>query len=513
MERLNNKFLQKGTLPVEVEVPAANWKELPVKVIQFGTGVLLRGLPEYFIDKANRKQVFNGRIVVVKSTASGRTDSFEEQDGLYTLCVKGIENGKEIEEISINSSIKEVLTASENWGEILRYAEEPQLRVVISNTTEVGIMYDKDDKITLNPPHSYPAKLLAFLYKRFQYFGGDKEAGMVILPTELISDNGKKLKEIIVKLAEQHRLEAAFLHWLEDANYFCNTLVDRIVPGKLPFEEHQKMQERVGYQDDLMIMAEPFRLWAIEAKDPKVAEILSFSTVDDGMVITSDISKFKELKLRLLNGTHTFSCGLAVLAGCETVKAAMADPLLEGFIKKLLMEEIVPTVVSRGGIENEEAKLFAEKVLDRFRNQSLDHKWINITLNYTSKMEMRNVALIKGFYDAVGEAPEFMAMGFAAYILFMKAKRSIDNTYKGYTNEKGYYTINDEYAALFEGLWSKEPEQVVEAVLNDQRIWKQKLTLPGFQEKVLHYLRLLMDNKVKEVIKEAVNNKKYNQLN
>src|SRR5690606_27668782 len=168
----------------------------------------------------------------------------------------------------------------------------------------------------------------------------------------------------------------------------------------------------------------------------------SFSAVDDGMVITSDISKFKELKLRLLNGTHTFSCGLAVLAGCETVKAAMADPLLEGFIKKLLMEEIVPTVVSRGGIENEEAKLFAEKVLDRFRNQSLDHKWINITLNYTSKMEMRNVALIKGFYDAVGEAPEFMAMGFAAYILFMKAKRSIDNTYKGYTNEKGYYTID-----------------------------------------------------------------------
>lgn len=508
MERLNNSFLQKGLLPAEVQGPVANWIDLPVKVIQFGTGVLLRGLPAYFIDKANRQQVFNGRIVVVKSTSSGKTDSFEEQDGLYTLCVKGIDKGKEVEEISINSSIKEVLAASDRWNDILRYAEEPQLRVVISNTTEVGINYDEHDKIKLSPPNSYPAKLLAFLYKRFQYFGGDKEAGMVILPTELISDNGKKLKEIVVKLAEQHRLEAAFLHWLEETNYFCNTLVDRIVPGKLPFDEHQKMQERLGYQDELMIMAEPFRLWAIEANDPKVAEILSFSTVDEGLIISPDIRKFKELKLRLLNGTHTFSCGLAVLAGCETVKAAMSDSILEDFIKNLLMQEIVPTVVSKGGIAMEEARSFAEKVLDRFRNQSLDHKWINITLNYTSKMEMRNVALIKGFHAAFGTVPEFMALGFAAYLLFMKGKRSIDNTYKGYINDKGYYTINDEHAALFEGLWHKEAAQLVETVINEQRLWKEKLTFPGFGEKVLYYLNLLRDNNVKKVIEEAVNNKK-----
>ncbi|MEH6306649.1 tagaturonate reductase [Olivibacter sp. CPCC 100613] len=508
MERLNNKFLQKGTLPAEIQAPLANWQELPVKVIQFGTGVLLRGLPEYFIDKANRQQVFNGRIVVVKSTSSGKTDSFEEQDGLYTLRVKGIDKGEEIEEISINSSIKEVLAASDHWNEILRYAEEPELRIVISNTTEVGITYDKHDKITLSPPHSYPAKLLAFLYKRFQYFGGDKDAGMVILPTELISDNGKKLKEIIIQLAEQHQLDAVFLQWLQEANYFCNTLVDRIVPGKLPFEEHQKMEMRLGYQDELMIMAEPFRLWAIEADDPKVAEILSFSTVDDGLIISADIRKFKELKLRLLNGTHTFSCGLAVLAGCETVKAAMLDPVLTSFIKNLLMEEIVPTVVSRGGIETKEAVVFAEKVLDRFRNQSLDHKWINITLNYTSKMEMRNVALIKGFHEAFGTVPELMALGFAAYLLFMKGKRSIDNTYKGYINDKGYYTINDEYAALFEGLWHKEPALLVETVLNDQNLWKEKLNFPGFQEKVLHYLNLLRNNSVKKIIEEAVNKKK-----
>jgi len=508
MERLNKNFLKKGVLSTEVQQPVTNWDQLPVKVIQFGTGVLLRGLPDYFVDKANRQHVFNGRIVVVKSTTSGKTDVFQEQDALYTLCIKGIEHGQEVEEFHINSAIKEVLSAADHWSEIMRYAEEPQLRIVISNTTEVGISYDKHDDLLLSPPHSYPAKLLAFLYKRFQHFGHDKEAGMVVLPTELISDNGTKLKRIILQLAEQHQLDETFITWLKEANYFCNTLVDRIVPGKLPYDEHTKMQEHLGYQDELMIMAEPFRLWAIEANDPQVNEILSFSTVDEGVVIRSDIRKFKELKLRLLNGAHTFSCGLAVLTGCETVKEAMTDPVLAGFIKKLLMEEIVPTVVSRGGIETKEATSFAEKVLDRFRNQSLNHKWINITLNYTSKMEMRNVALIKSFYEAFGTAPELMALGFAAYLLFMKAKRSVDDTYKGYVAGKGYYTINDDYAEVFEGLWHKEPTQLVENVLNDQRMWKEKLSFPGFPEKVQLYLGLLMNNDTKKIIDEAVHNRK-----
>lgn len=513
MERLNNNFLKEGVLPVDIQGPVANWEQLPVKVMQFGTGVLLRGLPDYFIDKANRQQVFNGRIIVVKSTSSGKTDSFAAQDGVYTLCVKGIDQGKEIEEISINTVIKEVLTASDHWNEILAYAKEPQLRIVISNTTEVGIAYNKHDDITLSPPDSYPAKLLAFLYKRFQYFGDDKDAGMVILPTELISDNGKKLKEIVLQLAGQHQLEAKFVSWLREANYFCNTLVDRIVPGKLPFEEQIKMQERLGYEDELMIMAEPFRLWAIEANDPQVNKILSFSQVDEGIVIHSDIGKFKELKLRLLNGTHTFSCGLAVLAGCETVKEAMADPDLSAYIEGLLMDEIVPTVVSRGGIETREATSFAEKVLDRFRNQSLDHKWLNITLNYSSKMEMRNVALLSGFYNAFGKSPEWMALGFAAYLLFMKGTRSIEHQYKGYIAGKGYYTIQDDHAATFELLWHKGQALLVETVLRDQHMWKEKLTFPGFQEKVHYYLDLLMNKDVKQIIAATVKNRKSTSVN
>ncbi|MFC6098867.1 tagaturonate reductase [Olivibacter domesticus] len=508
MERLNNKFLQTGSLPAEVLGPVANWNELPVKVIQFGTGVLLRGLPDYFIDKANRAGIFNGRIVVVKSTSTGKTDSFNEQDGLYTLCVKGIEDGKDVEEYLLNSSIKEVLSAQDNWHDIMQYALDPEMKVVISNTTEVGIVYDKNDNILAQPPASFPGKLLAFLYARFKHFEGSKASGLVVVPTELISDNGLKLKNILLQLASEHLSEEKFISWLNDANYFCNSLVDRIVPGKLPYEEHQSMEKKLGYKDELMIMAEPFRLWAIEAKDPYVKEVLSFSTIDEGLVITGDISKFKELKLRLLNGTHTFTCGLAVLAGFETVKEAMANPLMEHFITNLLMQEIVPTVVG-SQISKEEADVFAGKVLDRFRNKSLDHKWINITLNYTSKMEMRNVALLKGYYKGHNASSQYMALGFAAYLLFMKGKKSIDNTYKGYVNNRGYYAINDESAEIFENLWNRQsPEQVVDDVLKNQRLWNVNLsTLPTFGSEVKKYLHALMNKEALDVISEVVNNK------
>lgn len=505
MKTLNKESLINSSFYKELQLPPSNFEKLPVKVLQFGTGVLLRGLPDYFIDKANRAGVFNGRVVVVKSTSTGKTDGFNEQDALYTVCVKGIENGKEVEEFILNSAIKEVLSAKENWQGIMQYALDPQLEVVISNTTEVGIVYDKKDTISAQPPNSFPAKLLVFLLERFKHFDGSKESGLVIVPTELISNNGSKLKEIILQLAVQHHSDKKFITWLNEDNYFCNSLVDRIVPGKLPYEEHQDMEKKLGYRDELMIMAEPFRLWAIEASNPKVNDVLSFSTVDNGMVITSDISKFKELKLRLLNGTHTFACGLAILAGFETVKEAMANPLMERFISNLLKKEIVPTVVG-DQISQEEAEVFAAKVLDRFRNKSLDHKWINITLNYTSKMEMRNVALLKGFYEA-NSSSQYMALGFAAYLLFMKGKKSIDNTYKGYVNNKGYYPINDESAETFESLWSRQqPEQVVESVLKDQRLWNANLAaLPSFKTEVIKYLKVLMNKDALDVIEDIVN--------
>jgi tagaturonate reductase len=284
---------------VSDSVPEALFN-LPEKVLQFGTGVLLRGLPDYFIDKANKQGIFNGRIVVVKSTDSDST-AFDKQDGLYTICVRGIDNGKTVEENIVNASISRVLSAKTEWNKILTCAHNPEMKIVVSNTTEVGIQLVQDD-ITDEPPVSFPGKLLAFLYERFKVFKGNAESGMLIVPTELITDNGSKLESIVLELAHRNNLDFKFIEWLENHNTFCNSLVDRIVPGKPDAEDTQKIEKALGYGDELLTMSEVFCLWAIEGNE-KVKDVLSFYQVDEGVVIAPDITLFKELKLRLLNGT------------------------------------------------------------------------------------------------------------------------------------------------------------------------------------------------------------------
>jgi len=312
-------------------LPAANAFELPEKVLQFGTGVLLRGLPDYFIDKANRNGIFNGRVVVIKSTDSGGTDAFAKQDGLYTLCIKGLEDGKQVDETIINSSISRVLSAKNEWDQVLACAHNAEMQIIISNTTEVGITLVEDD-VHAKPPQSFPGKLLAFLLERYKAFNGSVESGMVIIPTELITENGNKLRSIVLELAAMNKLDNDFVKWVETANDFCNSLVDRIVPGKLPELDRIATEKKLGYTDELMILSECFRLWAIESDSNRVRNILSFTSADDGAVIAPDIEKFRELKLRLLNGTHTFSCGLAYLAGFTTVREAMSNEYMSAFV-------------------------------------------------------------------------------------------------------------------------------------------------------------------------------------
>ena len=228
-----------------VKIPGEQLFELPEKVLQFGTGVLLRGLPDYFIDKANKQGIFNGRIVVIKSTSTGGVDAFSEQDGLYTLCVRGVEGDQIIEENILNASISRVLSASTEWNEILRCATNPEIEIVISNTTEAGVVLTDDD-IRLSPPTSFPGKLLAFLHHRYDHFKADKSKGMIIIPTELLVDNGTVLKDILIELANKNKLSADFMDWLVNNNHFCNSLVDRIVPGKMaprpPAEDRREVR-------------------------------------------------------------------------------------------------------------------------------------------------------------------------------------------------------------------------------------------------------------------------------
>jgi tagaturonate reductase len=488
--QLSKQHLKNISSKDGLELPDERLFDLPEKVLQFGTGVLLRGLPDYFIDKANRNGLFNGRIVVVKSTDTGDLDAFEKQNGLYTLCIRGLEAGKKIEETVINSSISRVLSAKEDWNRILECAHDPNMQIIISNTTEVGITLVEDD-IRYYPPLSFPGKLLSFLYERYQAFDGNDASGMVIIPTELITDNGTRLRTIVFELAKRNKLNEAFIKWLDTANHFCNSLVDRIVPGKLTEQDRMSTEKKIGYIDGLMIMAEPFRLWAIESNDEKVKAILSFSEADEGVIVAPDIEKFRELKLRLLNGTHSFACGLAFLAGFSTVKDAMNDEYLYAFLQDLMMQEIVPSIVDKD-INYSEATAFAAKVLDRFRNPFIDHAWMNISVQYSTKMKTRNLPLLLKHYERTSQLPEHMALGFAAFLLFMNCKKNSKEQYMGISNGTAYM-VQDDQAHYFADKWhDHDAERLVETVLADTHFWDADLTkLKGFSELVKGYLKSL----------------------
>ncbi|MEO5591349.1 MAG: tagaturonate reductase [Chitinophagaceae bacterium] len=465
-------------------IPSAALFSLPEKMLQFGTGVLLRGLPDYFIDKANKQAVFNGRIVIVKSTSQGDTDVFNKQDNLFTQCVRGIENGKRIDEVIINASVSRVLTASEQWNTILACAANPQMQIIISNTTEVGIALLDNDNVYAAPPVSFPGKLLAFLLERYKYFNGSAESGMVIIPTELITENGTKLKNIVVELATQNKLENKFIEWIQTANDFCNSLVDRIVPGKLPGEDKAATESRLGFKDDLMIMSEAYRLWAIETSGKRTKEILSFSKADTGVVIADDIDKFRELKLRLLNGSHTFTCALAVQMGFTTVKQAMEDELFCSFITQLMLEEIVPAIVDNK-VSAEDGQQFASQVIDRYKNPFIEHHWLSIALQYSSKMKMRNVPVLQQYYEKKAITPRRMVLGFAAYLLFMKSEKNRESLFTGNAGGKKY-TINDDKAAELYELWRIDnTDNFVRSVLENVNLWGINLnSLPGFGKAV-----------------------------
>ena len=459
--------------------------QLPEKVLQFGTGAFLRGLADYFIDKANRQGVFNGRIVVVKTTDQGDLKSFEKQDNLYTICAKGISDGKLVEENVISSAISRVLYAKTQWSLVLDLARNPAISVVISNTTELGIQLIQDD-IYQWPPISFPGKLLAFLYARYVAFSGSPQHGVVIVPTELIADNGKKLEAIVLELAHRNGLESSFIDWLEQSNFFCNSLVDRIVPGRPDEILRKELEEELGYHDDLMITAEHYRLWAIEG-DQKVKDVLSFWQTDKGVVIEKDIEFYRELKLRLLNGPHTLGGGLAWLCGFTTVRQAMENASFASFLSNLMETEIAPAIPYP--LEQDVALDFGRLVLDRFRNPYIEHRWMNINQNYSAKMLARVMPVFMQFHKIYDIAPGYMTFGFAAYIYFMKAVKKEGESYYGILNGK-HYLIQDQRAGYFFQKWQMQSrKEMVHAIIKDPFIWGKDLSKLGVvEENIVYYL-------------------------
>lgn len=494
--QLSKEALKKIVETENLELPDEKIFNLPEKVLQFGTGVLLRGLPDYFIDKANKKGLFNGRVVVIKTTNSD-SSAFDKQNGLYTICVRGVEHGKIIEKNIVNASISRVLSANTEWKKILACAHNPEMKIIISNTTEVGIQLTNDN-ITDQPPTSFPGKLLAFLLERYKTFKGSADSGMVIVPTELITDNGTKLESIVLELAHRNNVDYKFIEWLEKHNTFCNSLVDRIVPGKPSKEELAKTESDLGYTDELLTNSEVFRLWAIEG-DEKTKEILSFYKSDEAVVVTPDITLFKELKLRLLNGTHTFNCGLAFLAGFQITREAVTDEIFSVFAKDLMHKEISKAIPF--DIDDKIKADFANNVFERFCNPYIDHQWISITVQYTSKMKMRNVPLLQQYFQLCDQPPMHMATGFAGFLLFMKAVKNSDGKYFG-ENNGVEYEIKDDAAPYFYNVWkNKSANEVAIEVMQNEELWGINLIrFTGFLNAVQLQLNKLINNGVLETI-------------
>ncbi|MEI6411817.1 MAG: tagaturonate reductase [Bacteroidota bacterium] len=468
--------------------PETGLLALPEKVLQFGTGVLLRGLPDYLIDQANRQGIFNGRVVVVKSTDTGDASAFERQDGLYTLCIRGFENGRPVSENIISSAISRVLSAGKQWPEILACAANPLLEMVVSNTTEVGLQMVRED-ICQSPPNSFPGKLLAFLLARYQVFQGDTSKGLVIVPTELLPENGKLLKSILLELAQLNTLESGFVDWLENACTFCNSLVDRIVPGKASAAQTAALEEILGYRDELLAVAEPYCLWAIEG-DEKVASILSFQQANpESVIIAPNIERYRERKIRLLNGAHTLSCALAYMSGFNTVRAAMENADMAAFIERLLLEEIAPAIPY--ALPPGDAEQFGRQVLDRFRNPAVEHRWLSISVQYSAKMRMRNIPVLLERYRKNETPPPCFALGFAAFLCFYR---------------KPDFTIQDDTAAYFIEKWETlPPKDLVYKILADKDLWGADLSiLPGFKELVFQFVSDILAGGAQQVLHDLM---------
>jgi tagaturonate reductase len=485
MLQLSKTYLQ--------EKPGAPLLLLPEKVLQFGTGVLLRGLPDYLIDKANRAGVFNGRIVAVKSTTQGSMEDFTHQDNLYTVCIRGIQNGHTVSENVVSTALSRVLSAATQWQDVLACAGNPALEIVVFNTTEVGIQLVRED-IRQDPPASFPGKLLAFLHARFRFFHGDHSKGLVIIPTELVPDNGDLLKSIILELSRHNNLDNGFIEWLEHACTFCNSLVDRIVPGQPAAEKSEALTTELGYEDRLLTIAEPYCLWAIEG-DEQVAAVLTFQQADpEAVVVTPDIHRFRELKLRLLNGTHTLSCGLAILAGIPSVSAAMDDPDMSAFIAHLMLREIAPSIPCQ--LPPGDAARFGAQVLERFRNPFVEHRWVSITVQYSAKMRMRIIPVLLEHYRLNKTVPACIAFGFAAWLCYFRNPAA---------------PVQDEHAAWLMEKWQTLPAaDLTHAVLSDAVFWGADLAeLPGFEAAVEAYVLDMLEKGARQVLHELIQNRRF----
>lgn len=459
-------------------------KERPVKVLQFGEGNFLRAFVDYMIDIANEKGEFDGDIVLVKPIEFGTLDRFHEQECQYTVQLRGIVDG---EPKKINRIVTSVADAVDAYGEYEKYADFAKLdtlRFIVSNTTEAGIVYDDTDKMELNPPKTYPGKLTKFLYERYKHFNGAEDKGLIMLPVELIDDNGIHLKECVLKFAKLWNLEDAFTDWVNNACVFTSTLVDRIVTG-YPRDEAEELCKEFGYQDNLIVTGEPFALWVIEsAKD--ISGELPLPRAGLPVIFTDNQKPYKQRKVRILNGAHTSFVLASYLCGNDIVLESMNDELILNFIKETIFDEVIPTLT----LPKEELVEFAEAVLTRFNNPYVKHAHLSISLNSVSKWKARCMPSFLGYLEKEGKVPVHLTFSLAALMAFYTGTEIRDKALIGHRDGQEYKILDDAAVLeFFAANSSRDTAEFVHAVLSNVDFWGQDLSgLAGVEEAVTSYL-------------------------
>ena len=472
------------------------YKEYPEKVLQFGEGNFLRAFVDWQIDKMNKEAGFNGSVVVVQPIEFGLVDKLNQQDGLYTLYLQGMNEGKAIQEHSIINSISRGINPYTQHAEYLKIAENPELRFVFSNTTEAGIAYDDSDKLEDKPQKSFPGKFTALLYHRFKAFNGQKDKGLIIIPCELIDRNGDKLKEIILEFAKLWNLEKEFVAWINESNTFCSTLVDRIVPG-YPRDTIKEITQELGYDDNLVNVGEHFHLFIIEGPQ-WIENEFPASKAGLNVKFVEDMTPYRTRKVRILNGSHTSLVPVSYLYGLDTVAQSVDHEIMGKFIKDTIYEEIIPTL----DLPEEELKYYAGVVLERFMNPFVKHYLMSISLNSMSKYETRDLPTLLEFVKIKGELPKRLVFSLAALIEFYSGKRG-EETIKLSDDED----ILELYKATWDNCDGSEIaiRELVTIVLAYKKVWKMDLNeVQGLTEAVTHYLNNIEKFGMAEAIKEVL---------
>jgi len=470
-----------------------NKPKRPIKIMQFGEGNFLRAFVEWILQDLNDKKAILSDVVVVQPMPFGRVEELRKQDGLYTVCLEGISNGKEVKTRQIIDLLSDFINPFTDYEAFLKYGESEDLEVIVSNTTEAGIAFDETDTDQSVCPKSFPAKLLALLKRRYDFFHGDKSRGLAIVPCELIDNNGEELKKVLLQLAKLIYNDENFTEWLENANHYTDTLVDRIVPG-FPKDTVDKIWQETGFIDNNVVKAEAFHLWVLK-DEPFVHEKLPADKTGLNVLFVPDIKPYKERKVKLLNGAHTGMVPVAYMCGIDTVREAVTDTDVRKFVKSLMYDTIAPTVK----LPENECKKFADSVLERFENPFIRHELMSIALNATTKFRTRLLGTYGDYLLKFGSCPRNILFSFAAMAVFYKGKRG---------EEDIKLNDNPEYIEFWKEVWAESDcEKVARKALSDESIWQIKLDTDENVKTVAGFIKDMLDFGMRKALQKYLSEK------